>query len=251
MWHLSPQELSLLHTHRLVMLTKTPSGEGVRPILISTIWRKLGTAAVTSFIKPMVVPTLEGKQYGIAAKGGAASLHAFLSSRRLLHPDHWLLQLDFSNAFCTLSRQKVYEAVTAILGNEVAMPWIHRFLMQPTNVVVPLQVATPGEEGLRSTACGLAQGDPLSAMLFCITLGHAMDTLIRDRPEVTYGAYVDDVVLAAPPSHLDLVFADASAHLARYGLLLQPTKSVLWQTVPAPAQLQLRALEPLMGGDPS
>ena len=31
MWHLSPPEISLLHTHRLVMLTKTPAGEGVRP----------------------------------------------------------------------------------------------------------------------------------------------------------------------------------------------------------------------------
>ena len=77
MWHLSPDELTLLHAHRLVMLSKTPSGEGVRPILISTLWRKIATAAVTHFIKPMIVPKLQGKQCGIAAKGGAASLHAF------------------------------------------------------------------------------------------------------------------------------------------------------------------------------
>ena len=107
------------------------------------------------------------------------------------------------------------------------------------------QVVGPEEEALRSTACGLAQGDPLSAMLFCVTLSHAMDTLTQDCPEVAYGAYVDDVVMTACPASLDRVFTRATDHLAKYGLILQLAKSVLWQTVPVPAHLR-----PLMSESP-
>ena len=77
-----------------------------------------------------------------------------------------------------------------------------------------------------------------------------MDSLIQDCPAVAYGAYVDDVVLTASPSNLDHVFTKATDHLAWYGLLLQPAKSVLWQTVPVPPQLELPALGPLMSEPP-
>ena len=79
-----------------------------------------------------------------------------------------------------------------------------------------------------ATDCGLEQGDPLSALSFCLTLGHAMDFLVRVFPAVACGAYVDDVVLVAPPPVLDEAFVVASPHMAQYGLLLRPAKSVFF-----------------------
>ena len=53
MWETDERMLQLLHVHRPVLLSK-PGTNAVRPILISTVWHKLVTSAVTLTLRPLL-----------------------------------------------------------------------------------------------------------------------------------------------------------------------------------------------------
>ena len=92
------------------------------------------------------------------------------------------------------------------------------------------------------TSCGLPQGDPLSALLFCATVTWALQHHLPQP--LGHVEYVDDVVLSGSMQTLDESFDDLKQHLAGYGLHLEDNKCKLWDParVHVPSHPRIRAL---------
>ena len=75
---------------------------------------------------------------------------------------------------------------------------------------------------------GLAQGDPLSALLFSAAIACTLRILRLDAPDTAAFAYVDDIVLVASRQHMLPAFRRLQALLANLHLQVQPQKTLLW-----------------------
>ena len=71
MWTIDDQWVRLMQLHRPVVLHKSGTEAGVRPIVISTVWHKLTTSATAFALKPLQLPVIERHQLSIGATAGA------------------------------------------------------------------------------------------------------------------------------------------------------------------------------------
>ena len=189
-------------------------------------------------------PLFEHSQYGIGIDGGASSMHRNLMSQHLQHENFAFLQLDFANAFGAIHRTAVQAALDHTLGDHASVQWIKHYLAQQVTIAVP--TTARAECGnlptCVHTSCGLPQGDPLSALLFCATVTWALQ---KHLPQALgHVEYVDDVVLSGPLQAIDESFEPLKRQLATYGLHLETTKCKLWDPAQeyVPNHPHLRAL---------
>ena len=141
---------------------------------------------------------------------GEAAVHAFAQYMRRLG-SNCILKLDFKNAFNSIRRDKVLEAVQSFAP--IIYPFVHSAYSSPSMLF--------WEDKIIDSAEGVQQGDPLGPLLFCLTLhqlcGHLKSELrIFYLDDGTLGGKVEDVV-----RDLDLIVHKG----AELGLLLNPQKS--------------------------
>jgi hypothetical protein len=109
-------ECAEFRASRLIALFKKPHGSalehGVRPIAIGEVWARLVSMCAMAAC-PDTVPALAPLQVGVGVKGGAHVLGHAVRAGTLAHPDDVTLQLEFKNAFNSLSRKAMLKAVAA------------------------------------------------------------------------------------------------------------------------------------------
>jgi hypothetical protein len=93
---------------RLIPLRKKCNG--VRPIAIGEVWARLVSRCAMAAC-PCIGPKLAPLQVGVGVKGGSQVLGHAIRADILAHPEDVTLQLDFKNAFNTLSREAMLKAV--------------------------------------------------------------------------------------------------------------------------------------------
>ena len=86
------ERLQCIHTYRAVCLTK-PSG-GVRPIVLSSLMRKLICGAFVPAVKAQLTPHFQHVQYGAATPDGCLHMYAHLASLLEADESTCLLQTD-------------------------------------------------------------------------------------------------------------------------------------------------------------
>eukprot|EP00971_Amphidinium_carterae_P331524 6465148-Amphidinium_carterae.1 len=147
-------------------------------------------------------------------------------------PDLLFLQTDISNAFGTVHRDSVQQALLECSESLAACSrsWLSR---EATGYV-----QLPGQQRQRITSArGLQQGDPLSALAFSIVMEHAMrdleTSLRRQAIELDFStfalAYIDDTVLSMPQHAAEAVITTWKACLDKVGLQLNVDKTILFQ----------------------
>ena len=104
--------IPILFGGRLIALAKKEGG--IRPIAVGSVWRRLASKCASTYAIRATRDLLAPRQVGVGVPGGAeASVHA---SRRFidsLKTNQFFFKLDFSNAFNTLRRDSMLEAVKA------------------------------------------------------------------------------------------------------------------------------------------
>jgi hypothetical protein len=107
---LLPATAAALAGARLIQLGK-PSG-GVRPIAVGELFRRIAGKMLVSRYQSDCSDKLLPLQYGVGSRGGAETIIHFTRNwMAKAPPNHALLQLDFKNAFNSLSRQSLLSAV--------------------------------------------------------------------------------------------------------------------------------------------
>jgi hypothetical protein len=192
----------LLCASRLVALEKP--GGGVRPIAVGELIYRLCTKAVLrhSFKPDFLSPG----QFGVGTKGGVEPL--IRAIQRVVDDSvvgveyTHVTSLDFSNAFNTLDRADMAQAVRKHAPGLFRLAkWAYdkpsRLVIGSGNEVI-LQI--PSSQGVR-------QGDPLGPLLFSIGIRPILEKLsLQLGPDCVVLAYLDDVyILSKSDETLDEV----------------------------------------------
>ena len=214
-----PKLAPLIASAPLIAIAK-PKG-GIRPIAIGEIWRRLAAKCVVVQAKQLALQYLAPLQVGVGVKGGSdATVHTF---RRLYQDnksrnDVAILKLDFANAFNSVSRAPMLQAVADHIPD--LLPWVSFCYSS-----APMLFA--GDKILFSET-GVQQGDPLGPFLFALTIHPLIKKIAEKFPDITQIWFLDDGTLYGPPSILKEIFDLVKSEGPRYGLTLNDAKCEIW-----------------------
>ena len=129
-------------------------GGGVRPISVGYTWRRLAGKAASRRVADRAAALLAPRQVGFAVPGGAeAAVHATRRYLSNLLSGHVFVKVDFTNAFNTIRRDAVLEAVSRHL------PELLPYALSAYSAGSQLsKYSVPSEEGFQ-------QGDGVSSIL--------------------------------------------------------------------------------------
>ena len=134
---------------------------GVRPIAVGCTLRRLVAKVAGGKVMDAMGSLLAPRQLGYGVKGGAeATVHA---ARTYLHssdPSNALLKLDFKNAFNSIRRDKMLEAVQRLAPQLIC--FVYSAYSSPSSLFSGDKVIQSAED--------VQQGDPLGPLLFCPTI---------------------------------------------------------------------------------
>ncbi len=155
---------------------------GVRPIAVGYVWRRLTAKVACSYVKESSATLLAPRQLGFGIAGGAEA--AVRAARRYvdsMKPNEVFVKIDFRNAFNTLRRDSILEAVAKYF------PELLRFVESTIGQTSTLQF---GDFTLQSDE-GAQQGDPLGPLYFCLTFKE----LLEGRKSELVLGFLDDVAI--------------------------------------------------------
>ena len=187
---------------------------GVRPIAVGLSLRRLVAKCAGLHVMRTVGAGLAPLQLGCGVSLGCeAAAHAARLYLQNMPPSHLLLKLDFKNAFNSLRRDKMLEAVKENVPE--LFNFVHSAYNQPSMLFCGDRVMQSAE--------GVQQGDPLGPLLFCL----AIQPLIQDLQSEFRVFYLDDGTIGGSLEdvHHDLLMVEEKAALL--GLQLNRAKTEL------------------------
>ena len=194
----------------LIALEK--KGGGIRPIAVGSTLRRLVAKAASAIMKTKMSALLAPTQLGFGIKGGVdAAIHAARYYLHHLTPHHAVVKLDFRNAFNSVRRDKMLNAVLDLAPE--LFHFVFSVYSSPSNLYW-------GDKIIHSEE-GVQQGDPLGPLLFRLTIFRIQECLESELPLL----YLDDITLGGSLDQIkhDLwVIEEESSAL---GLDLNPEKS--------------------------
>ena len=192
----------------LMALTKREGG--IRPIAVGCTLRRLAAKVAGFRVRDNMAALLAPCQLGYGVRGGAeAAVHAArLYMQDLQH--RCVLKLDFRNAFNTLRRDKMLQAVQNFTPD--LLPFVHGSYSSPSSLFWSDKIIQSAE--------GVQQGDPLGPLPFCLTIHPLVSQLkslcLVPRYDSTIGGPAEDV-----KHNLEVIVCEGAA----LGLHLNERKS--------------------------
>jgi hypothetical protein len=169
-------------------------------------------------------------QLGVAVKGGVETIvHSaqitFARCQQL--PKHGMLQVDFRNAFNSITRSKVIDEIRRVL------PGLSAFT---TGQCYSNHSHLLWGDRLLSSEDGVQQGDPLGPLLFAIALLPLVLKIQEEVPGLLQNSwYLDDGLLGGPEEQLakalDIILTESPS----IGLSIRLDKCELWCTEDLPS----------------
>ena len=203
---------------RLLALLKKDGG--LRPIAVGLTLRRLAAKIVNKTATESLIPILAPIQLGVGVRGGMeAAVHAArLYVQDMPSSNCVLAKLDFKNAFNTIRRDTMLEAVQRTLPE--AYGFVHAAYSTPSTLFY-------GSDTISSEE-GVQQGDPLGPLLFCLAL-HPI--LTECKAELRAG-YLDDITLGGDVNLIGDEVDMLKTRALKIGLALNENKCELIMTHP-------------------
>ena len=198
---------------------------GHRPIAVGEVLRRLVSKCLAFDSAKKASEILSPLQVGVGVRGGVeAVIHAFRSTLddNSISPDSkWILQLDFSNAFNTISREAVLRETRSLFPELAA--WTESTYGRHSHLFF-------GKATI-SSSTGLHQGDPLAPLLYAISK-FLICKLLSDVLELLQNVwFLDDGNLMGPLEALQQAYDIVAKEAPKLGLSLNRSKCSLWNPV--------------------
>ncbi|GJP43967.1 hypothetical protein CLOM_g3365 [Closterium sp. NIES-68] len=224
-----PLEVRPYFTASTLVALQKPQG-GVRPIAIGEVLPHLLSRCVTLHYKQQIrdffLPCL---QFGVAVPAGIEVMAHAVQSALSLHPEWVVLQLDVANAFNSVSRAAMFDALRHSPFSGL-IPFFRLFYASPS----PLYYRNgPAIETLQS-ASGVRQGDPCGPFLYALTQLLAIRPTQQQSPSILVTSYADDTYLVGPANEVFAAYTALTTRLSDLSLTVQPTKCSLWAPTDLP-----------------
>jgi len=218
--------LELMKDCRLIALHKK-GGRGIRPIAIGEVWARLAALCALKAC-PSLGPDMCPLQVGVGVKGGAQCLGLAIRAGSQALPEEVTLQLDWKNAFNSISRQAILDTIAA--SHSHLFPFVKWMYATPSRLWLPGSRAS--DSPLLSTS-GVKQGDPIGPLLFSLTLQPLLQKISAEFPGVRVAAYLDDTFLQGPPALVANAFSRLQSLGAAIHLKVVPDKSAIYSPTSA------------------
>ena len=204
--------LSSFYGASLIALRKKDGG--LRPIAIGSVFRRIAAKVAAAKVSARVGAELRPIQLGVGTRNGCeAAVHAVrahINNASDFTDPTALVKLDVANAFNTLRRDAMLEATKAWI------PEIYPLVLQAYNTATPLFM---GNSKIMSST-GIQQGDPLSSLLFSISV----DTVAKAIDADVNVWYLDDATFACPLNNVRTNICQIHDGLKKLGLEINSSK---------------------------
>lgn len=230
---------SLLAAARIFGLDKDDGAGGVRPIAIGDVLRRWVTKAICLEHNLQVAEELAPLQMAVGTSAACEKVYRIASTYIETRPDERrvLVTLDAKNAFNSLDRQAIFDALADRFPSLVPFFW--QFYGEEAGLWFRL---SSGEVLIIDSEEGVQQGDAAGPLLFCLGLHAALEklfALIREHdPDALLEAFMDDVTGGVKEEFVGLFVALACQVFATYRLELRLDKchaySPAWDPFPPP-----------------
>ena len=212
-------------------------GDGLRPIAVGEVLRRLTSKCVSRAVQADAVRILSPLQVGVGIPVGCEaivhSVSSVLEDPNISPDDRCILLVDFSNAFNSVNREHMFREVRARIPSMAS--WLECcYGSQP-----PLHL---GNRTILS-CCGVQQGDPLGPLGFALALHPIIEKVKRSVPGLLINTwYLDDGTLCGSATDLRAALQIIEAEGPLRGLSLNRGKSLLY--APADSSLSNIAFPP-------
>ena len=209
----------LLLTSRLVALAK-PNSDSLRPIAIGEMLYRLAAIVAVRRVTSDAAGLLAPHQYGVGVPAGAERIvHSLQHELTDADKRPALLTLDMANAFNSSDRARLLRELYALPELQSVYRVADFAYSQPSMLVLS------GCDGLMiESAQGVRQGDPLSALLFCVYMKRLLEQVSETTDVRVYG-FFDDVSLKGSPEQLMAALGHLQSALPQASLQLNTAKS--------------------------
>ena len=187
--------------------------------------RLLSRVVLASGVRDTIGELVAPLQFACGMRCGADAMSHAVRVLTERHPEWVWLAWDLANAFNSVSREAVLRALE---GDERLRCLIPYFCLMHDE---DGELWYRGERG-RSviwSAEGMAQGDPLSMLYFCLAIAPCLEEVSAVLPEDSAVlSFADDGRVGAPAAALLRLLEGAVSAFQRVGLRLQVGKSEVW-----------------------
>lgn len=211
---------------------------GLRPIAVGNTLRRLVAKCACSQARDLTSEVLPPHQLGFGvAQGAECAVHAARIFTNNLTPHQALVKVDFRNAFNCIRRDKMLAAVEEFIPS--LLPFVHSAYSPVSKLF--------WEDAEVAFAEGVQQGDPISPLLFCITINKMVSEL-----KAGYNVwYLDDGTLGGTEQELVSALEIIQREGEQLGLYLNVSKCELICHNPSHMPSLLNSFPDLKIVDPS
>jgi len=194
--------------------------EELRPIAVGALLRRLASKVSLLATEGQISASMDGHQLGAGVSLGSERI-VHMARRALdAYPDLVFLQLDFENAFNSISRRAVLDAVAKYVPDILLyVAWLYK-RATPLHVGAGLE-PIPSEDGVQ-------QGDLLGPLLFCLALRDMLAETAGGDDIMLLLAYLDDLALGGSAQSVRAALDVIEQWLPKLGLSLKMTKCTVY-----------------------
>ena len=215
---LPEQARQYLLSSRVVGLTKPDNG--VRPIAIGEMFYRLAAVLAVRRVTAAAATLLSPHQYGVGVPGGGERiLHSMQHTLTDKQARLAAAKIDISNAFNCCDRARLLDR----LYHTPELSAIYRIADFAYSTPSTLLIERGDGDSIQS-ANGVRQGDPLSALLFCLYMRDVYSS-VAATADVTLYAFVDDLHVVGKPSEVMKTLAALETALPSVSLACNTAKS--------------------------